>query len=90
MNRRGFLQACLAAATAPYVSTAAGVLMPVRKVWTANDLTESTLFQMLEEIWRQGQSISGATALTSANFARVLRPGLVRLYEAEFAAFKPL
>lgn len=34
MNRRGFLQAILASATAPYVSTAAGVLMPVRKVAT--------------------------------------------------------
>lgn len=32
MKRRGFLQACLAAATAPYVVTTAGVLMPVRKV----------------------------------------------------------
>ena len=33
MNRRGFLQACLAAATAPYVITSAGVLMPVRKIF---------------------------------------------------------
>lgn len=34
MNRRGFLQACLASATAPYVVTSAGVLMAVRKLWT--------------------------------------------------------
>lgn len=51
MNRRGFLQACLAAATAPYVVTASGVLMPVRKLitdpWT---LTESNLEQMIIEI----------------------------------------
>jgi len=39
MNRRGFLQACLAAAAAPYVSTAAGVLMPVRKVFAAEQFT---------------------------------------------------
>lgn len=32
MNRRGFIQSILAAAAAPYVSTAAGVLMPVRTV----------------------------------------------------------
>lgn len=32
MNRRGFLNGILAAATAPYVVTAAGVLMPVRKI----------------------------------------------------------
>ena len=31
MNRRGFLGSCLAAGVAPYVCTAAGVLMPVRK-----------------------------------------------------------
>ena len=37
MNRRGFLRgmtAILASRVAPYVSTAAGVLMPVRKLWT--------------------------------------------------------
>jgi hypothetical protein len=34
MHRRGFLKACLAAAAAPYVVTAAGVLMPVRNVVT--------------------------------------------------------
>ena len=34
MNRRGFLQVCLASGIAPYVSTMAGVLMPVRKLWT--------------------------------------------------------
>lgn len=31
-TRRGFLQAILAAGVAPYVSTAAGVLMPVKKI----------------------------------------------------------
>lgn len=34
MNRRSFLQACLASATAPYVVTTAGVLMPVKSLWT--------------------------------------------------------
>lgn len=32
MNRRSFLKSILAAATAPYVVTASGVLMPVRKI----------------------------------------------------------
>lgn len=32
MNRRGFLQAILASGVAPYVCTAAGVLMPVKKL----------------------------------------------------------
>lgn len=32
MNRRSFLASILASATAPYVSTAAGVLMPVKKL----------------------------------------------------------
>lgn len=32
MNRRGFLQAILAAGVAPWAITKAGVLMPVRKV----------------------------------------------------------
>src|SRR5580692_1685870 len=35
MNRRGFLQAVLAAGVAPYVVTTSGILMPVRKVWSA-------------------------------------------------------
>ena len=30
MNRRNFLQGCLASATAPYVITTAGLLMPVK------------------------------------------------------------
>ena len=34
MNRRGFLKSIIAAGVAPYVVTAAGVLMPVRNVWT--------------------------------------------------------
>ena len=33
MNRRGFLQAILAAGVAPWVITKAGVLMPVRAIW---------------------------------------------------------
>ena len=33
MNRRGFLQAILAAGVAPWVITKAGVLMPVRQIW---------------------------------------------------------
>lgn len=32
MNRRGFLQGILAAGVAPYVSTAAEVLMPVKQI----------------------------------------------------------
>lgn len=32
MNRRGFMQAILAAGVAPYVSTVSGVLMPVKKI----------------------------------------------------------
>ena len=34
MNRRGFLSSILAAGVAPYVQTTAGVLMPVKKLWT--------------------------------------------------------
>jgi hypothetical protein len=33
MNRRSFLKSILAAGVAPYVVTAAGVLMPVRTLW---------------------------------------------------------
>ena len=35
MNRRSFLQSCLAVSIAPYVITTSGLLMPLRKVWTA-------------------------------------------------------
>lgn len=37
MNRRGFLKGILAAGVAPYVVTRAGVLMPVKKLWTPID-----------------------------------------------------
>lgn len=64
MNRRGFLAACLASATAPYVVTSAGVLMPVAKVqiipddwWdalrynaTTQNLSEQSLEDMIVEI----------------------------------------
>ena len=49
MNRLGFLQSCLASATAPYVQTAAGVLMPVRKL-IAPDLSERALEDMIIEV----------------------------------------
>lgn len=32
MNRRGFIQAILAAGVAPYVVTTSGILMPIRKL----------------------------------------------------------
>lgn len=43
MNRRGFLRGILAAGVAPYVQTAAGVLMPVTKVLTLHDLNYEAL-----------------------------------------------
>ena len=49
MNRRGFLQACLAASTAPYVLTTAGVLMPSTKVIT---LTDDALREAIQQIYR--------------------------------------
>lgn len=38
MNRRGFMKAILAAGVAPYVVTSAGVLMPVRKIKTMEEI----------------------------------------------------
>lgn len=45
VTRRGFLRACLAAATAPYVVTTAGILMPVRPISTV------TVSAFLAELW---------------------------------------
>jgi hypothetical protein len=39
MNRRGFLKIGAAAVAAPWVITKAGVLMPVKKVWTAENVS---------------------------------------------------
>jgi hypothetical protein len=50
MNRRGFLKSILAAGVAPYVVTTAGVLMPVRRVWSSVDslvLSEKSIAQYL-------------------------------------------
>lgn len=49
LNRRGFLQAILASATAPYVVTTAGVLMPVRKI-LVQEFNEKALEDMIVEI----------------------------------------
>jgi len=43
MNRCSFMRAILAAGIAPYVSTAAGVLMPVRPLWTPPRLMHGEL-----------------------------------------------
>lgn len=57
MNRRGFLQTCLASSIAPYVITTAGVLMPVRKIWTA----ESAGVSLVADIdWFNGNVWNGA------------------------------
>lgn len=50
MNRRGFLQACLASAIAPYVVTSAGVLMPLAKIQTISTMSEASLEAMIIEI----------------------------------------
>lgn len=46
MNRRGFLSTCLAAAAAPYVVTKAGVLMPVKSLWTPPAFDPGSLYLM--------------------------------------------
>lgn len=50
MNRRGFLRTILASGVAPYVCTAAGVLMPVKKLvvpvgFTLEELKRSVFVQ---------------------------------------------
>jgi hypothetical protein len=63
MNRRGFLSACLATATAPYV-VRAGVLMPVRSLWTPKDLSEASLEQLIREIRAMTVDQGKAIAIT--------------------------
>lgn len=82
MNRRSFLQSCLAAATAPYVVTVAGVLMPVRKL-LAPDLTEAALEDMIVELARQ---TDGRGIAINPRWAHVLRPGLNRVFEEQYAS----
>lgn len=59
MNRRGFMQAILAAGVAPYVVTTAGVLMPVRRPvsiavdWGAGpDITTLAWMRQVNDIMR--------------------------------------
>lgn len=52
MNRRGFLRGILAAGVAPYVSTVAGVLMPVKKIITPSfEIGSWENFRFIETIW---------------------------------------
>lgn len=55
MNRRGFMRSILAAGIAPYVVTAAGVLMPVRRIVSApaGVLTEEFLRSYMNNVWRE-------------------------------------
>lgn len=87
MNRRGFLRGMLAAATAPFVVTSAGVLMPVRKIWTPFDYDVEVLpltvhdlraraMAELVEWWRNEEyRITGIIATeeqwTAAGFSKV-------------------
>jgi len=47
MKRRSFMSLLLAAGVAPYVSTMAGVLMPVRNILISGDLTEDAIADMV-------------------------------------------
>ena len=47
MNRRGFLRGILAAGVAPYVSTAAGMLMPVKKLVAPVTVTTVTGMKLM-------------------------------------------
>lgn len=77
MNRRSFLQTILASATAPYVVTTAGVLMPLGKVWSqaawrdihtlvgdgvADDTAALQAFFAGKEVLYQGQPLQRAIA----------------------------
>ena len=48
MNRRGFLQGILSAGVAPYVCTAAGVLMPVKKIVDPFDAITRQMLSLME------------------------------------------
>jgi hypothetical protein len=64
MNRRGFLQAILAAGVAPAVITTPGILMPVKQLWIpSSDLT----------------AIQPSVMLTG-NFTKVLWPGVITFW----------
>lgn len=84
MNRRGFLQAILSSATAPYVITTAGVLMPVKKLLVP-DLTETSLEELLLKIaaYRDDRGIPIAIKPTEFFYRQygyeITNDGLVRL-----------
>lgn len=68
MNRRGFLKAILAAGVAPYVSTAAGVLMPIRQrtIWLWGDgIHDDT--EALQTLFNGGY-VKNAGMATAENF----------------------
>lgn len=57
MNRRGFLQAILAAGVAPYVVTTAGALVPVRQIQTLDNtilLAYYGIDRSVSAWWRSG------------------------------------
>lgn len=75
MNRRGFLKSILAAGVAPYVVTASGVLMPVKKVVT---LSEAALDEAVVYLHKEyGLIMTG-------NFSKALWPGVKNAWNKHF------
>ena len=96
MNRRGFLGAILATGVAPYVVTAAGVLMPVRALWTPDfwikgaDRAFNSLQAALDATvpgdvvcMRDGLTISGGTINFPAHDVAVHSDGMVTMSGCE-------
>lgn len=70
MNRRSFLKAILAAGVAPYVVTSAGVLMPVRELWTP----EWTRYALVED----GLTLSFWAKVSSRSLERAMSTDIRR------------
>lgn len=75
MNRRGFLKSMLAAGAASYVVTSAGVLMPVRKLWTPLQLWGDGIHDDTAALqaWINGEPVIDMR--TGASLGRVLIGG---------------
>lgn len=76
MNRRGFLKAILASGVAPYVCTTAGVLMPVKPLWTppeaAHEIIEIAEYVRLSGALTLAQLVSDTIRMHTEELTRTI------------------
>jgi hypothetical protein len=79
ISRRGLLQGILAAGMAPAI-VKAGVLMPVRQIWTPPEyMTATEVLRRLDEFWRGKAELAANPPIITSDFIQACSKNLIEL-----------